>query len=162
MRHLIFTLVMIMVLSPPALSTTLFKITKSSNRNQVFYDLSGKEVVTYWRMLEDDGHVEDLTSFERSRVYGADVQASEDKIQIFVKALPAYPITVQTNNSKEVIGTMHLLGQDRVVKTVHLQLSGGLFPGVKWIEVLCQKNADELETIVLKEEAGNWIEKLKE
>jgi hypothetical protein len=92
--------------SPPGEIASALTISKSSNKNQVHYEVdvdggcapAGAEPVhPYWRMLEKSPDAtEPLTSREQ-RAFGLERQDVDgDSVRIVVRGLPARPITIHT------------------------------------------------------------------
>jgi hypothetical protein len=125
-----------------AAPTPLFTLERSTNANQVVYELRADATIhPYWRMLAQDGHTEELTSFERERAYGVVMLASPDTalVRFSVKALPAYSLSVTTNPpTGQAYATVHLLGNELTLKRIYLHVSGGLIPSVKSIDIEAQ------------------------
>ena len=75
----------------------LLILEKSSNANRVVYEVDPSRpepVHAFWEMLAEDGHVEELNSFERARIYGVTVSRHDSRGVTFTfKALPEYPVT---------------------------------------------------------------------
>lgn len=118
----------------PASSAPLIEVTKSTNRNVVHYDLEATGIRVYWKMHESDGHVEELTAFERERVYGVDVDESES-LRFSIRAFPSLVFTVRDDRRGQPQATLPIDGQERVIRSAHLTLSGFLVPRVVGIEL---------------------------
>ena len=136
--------------------TTLFVLERTTNKNQLIYERinNGKvEIHPYWQMLATDGHLEELNSYERNKVYGTVVSERDGSAQFIIKALPSYPFRVMAGDS---FATMNLLGKDRAVKRVFIHASSGLMPAITFIDIECED-----AHVRLTSEAGNkWSEKL--
>jgi len=149
----ILILVQILAFGPTAVAGTLFTLSRSTNKNMVRYDVESNTdakspISVFWQMLEDDGAIEGLNRFERD-IYGVELVSQESQKLIFkVKALPAYVFTVSKDRPAKAM--LRLLGQEREVNRIFLQVSGGLFPSVKAIEIFCSAlTAGGEEKIVL-------------
>ena len=66
----------------------LFTLERPTNKNQVIYELqmepgekTAAHIHPYWKMRAGDGHLEELTSFEKSHAYGVQEVQSDDPLQ---------------------------------------------------------------------------------
>jgi hypothetical protein len=165
MCHSLTVLILVQVLAfcPNAVADTLFTLSRSTNKNMVRYDLDNNTeakspISVFWQMLEDDGAVEGLNRFERD-IYGVELVSQESQKLIFkVKALPTYVFTVFKDRPAKAV--LRLLGQEREVSRIFLQVSGGLFPSVKTIEIFCATSTagGEEKIVLVPNGKDGWTE----
>lgn len=128
----------------------VFTLERSTNRNLVVYeaDFSSHEPIhPYWRMLEEDGHHEELTTFERTHLYGVMIlERTADEIKFGIRALPDHPILVKLRNGTPVV-SMPDIGIEFAVKRFYVRLKGLLGLSVSSIEVLGDGDGEFAELV---------------
>lgn len=125
-------------------SVTLFTLNKSSNANQVVYELRDgakpsdtQWVHPYWRMTSTDGHTEELTRIER-RIYGIETVGTpnDGSFQFAIAALSSVTLTAWTHPAEgHAYASLKLGGQVLVLKRLYVHQSRGLFPGVASVDL---------------------------
>ncbi len=128
--------------------SSIFTIDKSTNANEVVYEVdlanASNPVHPYWIMRAQDGHLEELTSIERSRAFGISITSrNASGLQFKIVALQSHPVTVKTDpNTHALYATMNLDGSDRILVNCFLHLSGGLIPSVSTVDVMYKNTFD--------------------
>lgn len=145
----------------PASPTTAFILERSTNANQLVYevDLANPEdpIRPYWKMNAEAGQEEPLTETEKSTVYGVNIiERSAESIKFTFKAFPSLPVTIQEENGAPV-ASVTLLNETRTLKKIYLRLGGFLIPSVRSIEVECG-GGEKIE--ISPRRGGAWKEEL--
>lgn len=111
----------------------------------------------YWKMLERDGHLEELTALEESRFYGVNIIHRAPDLTVFAfRALPQMPIHVKREEGKAV-PYIHVRNMEWRLSRIYLKLSG-LFPSLDSIDFECASGeTNKVFTAVLgKHGALDW------
>lgn len=138
-----------------------FILERTTNANRVVYEVDPAKhepVHPYWKMLQADGHTEELTAYERKKIYGVTFLAkSENGSRFSIQALPAYPLTIQDQDGSV---TIRVRGENWRLKKIFLKLAGSLFPELRSVELTCTSTLDESERhfSLTPAEGGNWKE----
>jgi hypothetical protein len=128
--------------------TTLFTLERTSNTNQVVYeanlDNSDNPIHAYWIMRAQDGHTEELTSTERTRVYGTKlISATPEVAQFSIVSFQSRPITVRLDPTTHApYATMNMNHQDRILIDFFLNLGGFLIPHVNSVDLTYEDTLD--------------------
>lgn len=144
-----------------AAAQPLFTLERTTNSNRVVYEWDSAKadsVHPYWIMLNEDGHLEELNSYERMNVYGVKVEENNEKaLRFHLRALPSYPLTLQKADGQ---ASIRLMEKDWALKKVFLRVSGGLFPRVQAIELTCLDSAEGMERnfTLTPARKGTWKE----
>ena len=86
-------------------------------------------------MLESDGHREELTGFERAHLYGVKIlERGRNGLVFSFRAVSSLRVSVKAMGNKWR-AFLEILGEPREVRKMFLQVSGGLFPTLEWLEV---------------------------
>ncbi len=146
----------ILLFAFPAIAATspdkalLFTLTRSINRNIVMYEARLKDgkfdteepLTVYWKMVEKGNNEEPLTKYERSHVYGVDIQSSKlDEVVFSIKAMPQRTLMAKLSNAKTATrpyAEITLNGITCELERVHVNLKdrGALsLPGITNIEL---------------------------
>jgi hypothetical protein len=123
----------------------LFTIARSTNANVVRYTAnvtnagtfdSAEPISAYWIMLAEDGHREELTSFEESHLYGFDVSrdSTGSALALSIKAMEKFPIRVFLSGGVALAGA-EIAGHRAFLKEIFVQMGRGLFPSVDFIRL---------------------------
>ncbi len=116
---------------PPFAANTLFVITRSKNRNTVYYDLRrDAEGITsrtdpldvYWRMYAADGEREELTWAERQWAYGYELLSSVARsgFRARLQALPERPLEVWRQESGRYVASCSIARSVGTLRQVHV------------------------------------------
>lgn len=116
---------------PPFSANTLFVITRSKNRNTVYYDLRrDAEGITsrtdpldvYWRMYAADGEREELTWAERQWAYGYELLSSVERsgFRARLQALPERPLEVWRQESGRYVASCSIARSVGTLRQVHV------------------------------------------
>ncbi len=137
--------------------TVLFTLERSTNSNQITYEwvshsngLENGEIHAYWKMLQTDGHLEELTALEQSRVYGATLtDQSKKEAKITLKAFQDHPIIIRKLNSDDQPKAfLKISNQEIVLSNIYVHLEGWLYPRVKSIDFFGSSALDHSPLIV--------------
>lgn len=134
-----------------------FILERSTNANRLVYeaDLAKPAPIhPYWEMRAQDGHPEELNSFERNNVYGTKILARDENVSFEFKGLPGIPVTL-TMEDGHPRAKMFLNGEQRRVIRIFLELSGAVFPKV--ISIAIEHPGGK--TTLVPGTQGTWREK---
>ena len=119
----------------------LFRITRSTNRNVVVYELGERAATARWPtvraswiLVENGGRRQDLNFLERSRAYGFDVVDGPDGLKVTLKADRWGEILVREHDGC-LRAFRRIQGREALLERIHIEASGGLVPSVKWLDV---------------------------
>lgn len=148
MRYMLMTLACLIVAGcsgdvyyKSANEQVLFTVNKSDNRNFVNYavrtngECGVRDVVAYWTMAEEGGHLEELLSIEEDYYGVKDLKISGDTVSFHVAALPEKVVAVLDAEEEEVeeesltitctySATTTIDGEEAVVESLHIQNKG--------------------------------------
>lgn len=121
----------------------LFRITRSTNANVVAYEAAagegagGDPLQPVWLMLAEDGRREELNGLERALAYGVEVREvrGQEGPVVILKAAPRRPLRLRRVSGCTVAFTA-IAGRDAVLRHIHVDASGGLFPQVRSVELV--------------------------
>ncbi len=128
-------------LPTPSRWERLFSITRTTNKNEVVYELGlnsslgiflSNPARVYWILHEKNGILEGLNALELLSAYGFSIQkASDSQLDLLIRGLPEVPVHVRKLEGKGY-GAIAVLNQKEVVvKHIFLQVTeGGILPKV--------------------------------
>jgi hypothetical protein len=133
----------------------LFRVTRNTNANVVLYEArlsapgrldEGDPVHPVWLMLAEDGGREELNLVESAMAYGVDVHRDEggEALLVALRARPELLIQVLLEAGCPVART-RIAGHEAILKAVHVEASGGLFPHVAQVEIVGRDRATGAE-----------------
>lgn len=132
----------------------LFSIGRSVNGNRVAYDVAirpdgsfdtDQPINVYW--LLEKGGIEPLTSLERSKAYGAKVEAATpEAVRFTIKPLPTRVIDVRREGG-EIRATTSIAGEPAVIEDIFVEAGGGILPKVDYVELKGRSLRDGKERI---------------
>jgi hypothetical protein len=129
---------------------------RSTNRNRLIYEVNIEKadpIHPYWKMLEEDGHEEALTSFEREHLYGVTINSrSATELNFQFRALSSLSLHVKEDGRTYV----PILGEDRRLDRIFLRMGGGLFPSLSSVEFDVSDETDQKHAYELNPRDGAW------
>lgn len=141
------------------MASPLFTVERSTNSNQLIYELSEspeEPIHAYWKMLADDGHLEELTSIEKAYAYGVQIVSQNEREIIFrVEALSDFPVRVSLDTK---VATMLVSGQQRLVDKIYLHMTHAIFPKVKLVEIFFQ--GEERSVTLIQSDSGWKVQEI--
>jgi hypothetical protein len=106
-------------------------------------------------MLAEDGQVEELSSVERSFVYGVQIiQRNATDIVFSIEAIKEIPIRASLVSGQ---ATIKIDGQDRVLTKIYFEMSGGLFPSAKSITMTYLDGTLATDIKLVRSEKDQWL-----
>jgi Domain of unknown function (DUF4833) len=131
---------------PQRCGAELFHLTRSTNANVVLYEANtsvtgdldrARPVHPVWLMLAEDGRREELTGLERSLAYGIEVREATgpDAAVVALRAEPARPVSIRRHDGC-LVAIATIAGHDARLRSIHVELAGGLFPTVRSVELV--------------------------
>lgn len=162
MVHLAPFALLLFSFSAHAALEPVFILERSTNANRLVYeaDLAAESPIhPYWEMRAQDGHREELNSFERNNVYGTKILAQGETIRFEFRGLPGVPVTLAKVEGR-LQAQMLLGGEACRLKRIFLELTDSLFPKVKTITIECLRDdGQDHATTLFPGSRGNWQEK---
>lgn len=126
---------------------TLFIIQRSTNANEVHYDvqvdadgkLAEEPVVAYWIMKAEDGGREDLSFFERNMAYGFEVMPPGPDGEREMKLVAWEDRTIRLTKDEDSgkwRAVTKIDGEDAYLKRLYIETDeGGITPSVVFVDL---------------------------